>query len=536
MVDSHSQYGILQLCLSGQASAHAISTGWLPASSKPPQRASSLPAISRARTLPPSCLGGLAAKRGVRPGRKSFRQNDDVKSLGTPLKPAGALPAKISNGICRMTAEIAVLNRSAVALAADSAVTVGPPDAPKTFDTVNKLFTLSKYHPVGIMIHGGADHMRIPWEVIIKMYRESRGHRSKPHIGDYGQDFIRFLQRNLPCPEIEQKQNVESILSRYFKRLYKELTNEVKTELMKGTDLKDVNVTQIVSSILDGWIKGLRGLKRLPFLTGVSMSVILRKYINEFETAKKKELSILGPDKGLDTKLKSFAGQVLAKDIFSPNRTGIVIAGFGEDEWFPSLVEYYTDGVIYGKLKYKKKRDTDISRDLQASVHAFAQSEMVQRFMQGVDPDYDKYLRGAIASLMREYGGEIIEGHITATKRKKAKIKEKLYNAIGGNIEDFFKKARNFQKERFADEITETIKFLPKEELANMAEALVNLTSLKRRISFEAETVGGPIDVALISKGDGFIWIKRKHYFSPELNQHFLANYFRKRMSPRIGR
>jgi hypothetical protein len=44
--------------------------------------------------------------------------------------------------------------------------------------------------------------------------------------------------------------------------------------------------------------------------------------------------------------------------------------------------------------------------------------------------------------------------------------------------------------------------------------------------SLDAETVGGPIDVAVLSKGDGFIWIKRKHYFKPELNPHFLTNYF----------
>ncbi|HEY9669692.1 MAG TPA: hypothetical protein V6C91_22960 [Coleofasciculaceae cyanobacterium] len=34
-------------------------------------------------------------------------------------------------------------------------------------------------------------------------------------------------------------------------------------------------------------------------------------------------------------------------------------------------------------------------------------------------------------------------------------------------------------------------------------------------------------DVAVISKGDGFIWIKRKHYFKPELNHQFFNNYFR---------
>ncbi len=42
----------------------------------------------------------------------------------------------------------------------------------------------------------------------------------------------------------------------------------------------------------------------------------------------------------------------------------------------------------------------------------------------------------------------------------------------------------------------------------------------------EQETVSDPIDVAVISKGDGFVWIKRKHYFERELNQHFFANYY----------
>jgi hypothetical protein len=33
--------------------------------------------------------------------------------------------------------------------------------------------------------------------------------------------------------------------------------------------------------------------------------------------------------------------------------------------------------------------------------------------------------------------------------------------------------------------------------------------------------VGGSVDVAVISKKDGFIWIKRKHYFQPDKNYHF---------------
>ena len=46
-------------------------------------------------------------------------------------------------------------------------------------------------------------------------------------------------------------------------------------------------------------------------------------------------------------------------------------------------------------------------------------------------------------------------------------------------------------------------------------------------LAADLETVGGPIDVAVISKGDGFVWVKRKHYFPADLNNHFFRNYFR---------
>ena len=43
-----------------------------------------------------------------------------------------------------------------------------------------------------------------------------------------------------------------------------------------------------------------------------------------------------------------------------------------------------------------------------------------------------------------------------------------------------------------------------------MAESLVGLTSLKMHVSSEEETVSGPVDVAVVSKGNGFIWVKNK--------------------------
>ena len=58
-----------------------------------------------------------------------------------------------------------------------------------------------------------------------------------------------------------------------------------------------------------------------------------------------------------------------------------------------------------------------------------------------------------------------------------------------------------------------------------MASTLVGLSSFEQQMSLDRETVGGPVDAAVISKGDGFIWIDRKHYFRRELNEHFFRNY-----------
>jgi len=69
-----------------------------------------------------------------------------------------------------MTAEVAVLNSNGVALAADSAVTVGQEEG-KVYTSADKLFQLSEYAPVGIMVYDSATFLGVPWETVIKCYR-----------------------------------------------------------------------------------------------------------------------------------------------------------------------------------------------------------------------------------------------------------------------------------------------------------------------------------------------------------------------------
>ncbi len=95
-----------------------------------------------------------------------------------------------------MTAEIVVMNRQAVALAADSAVTIESQGGQKVWQSATKIFGLSKRHSIGFMTYGLAEFMRIPWETVIKLYRDQLGSQPLPTVEDYTETFVAFIRGN----------------------------------------------------------------------------------------------------------------------------------------------------------------------------------------------------------------------------------------------------------------------------------------------------------------------------------------------------
>ncbi|HFI6949934.1 TPA: hypothetical protein ACGSCI_003706, partial [Escherichia coli] len=93
-----------------------------------------------------------------------------------------------------MTAEIAVFNKTAVALAADSAVTISGGGKHKIYNGAEKLFALTKHHPVGLMVYGTGDLCTAPWELIIKAYRKDLGSKCFDSLEEYAEDFFNYLQ------------------------------------------------------------------------------------------------------------------------------------------------------------------------------------------------------------------------------------------------------------------------------------------------------------------------------------------------------
>ena len=421
-----------------------------------------------------------------------------------------------------MTAEIALLNKTAVALAADSAVTLA--ESGKIYPG-NKLFALSRYQPVGVMIYNNTEFMDVPWETLIKMYRQSLGSDAKPTIYDYLENFLEYIRNPSICTEEQQ------------------LRNALRIAYDSYSEIRDTTIGKLRRILED---KGRLTIRNRDDALRASVNYMKHNLTKQgmFEPMEKHEpieerrISEIISDNGneIDACIdQCFQGFKISKSIrrslhcvfrlsivcnnFSRGSSGIIISGLGTNEIFPTLLEIITDGFVVGTIKSKIQRRIDIGRNgISAAILPFAQQEMVKRFMEGVDPAFLDYSSTSMKNFMYQFGEEILD----ALGLSNSERTEMLRNISAKYTEDYSKHAKEFRDEYFVKSVMDIVEYLPKEELASMAESLVSLTSLKRRVSLEQETVGGPIEVAVISKGDGFVWIKRKHYFDPALN----AGYF----------
>jgi hypothetical protein len=423
-----------------------------------------------------------------------------------------------------LTAEIGILNRSGVALAADSAVTIGSEGNQKVYNSANKLFALSKVHPVGIMIFGGANFMGVPWETIIKTYRKKLGINKFDSLYEYCEDFINFI---ISDERFFNEHTENDLVGRIFYNELLDMLGEVNdniNELTKtGEAVENSDVESIMRNILESKIEDVQEINHL---------INEDNFINDFFTRHRitiKEVleALINFELQQDTVdlYVQYCGMIIKSERFSSGHSGLVISGYGEEEIFPSLFEFQIEGIVLSKLKYMEKMPIKINSYTDdefstAAMRPFAQKEMVYSFMNGIEPTLQSSIMSLIYNSFDAYNQLILENFEVGEEF--LEFKEGITHQL---VEKVFSEVDNIQSRYYAKPIMDILQILPKEELAEMAEALVNLTSFKRRISMDAESVGGPVDVCVITKGDGLVWIKRKHYFDSKLNYNFFNNY-----------
>ncbi len=426
-----------------------------------------------------------------------------------------------------MTAEIAVLNKLAVALAADSAVSIGEPQREKIYYTVNKLFALSKYRPVGIMVYGQAEFMETPWETAIKLYRARLGTRGFDTLHDYWVDFVTFLRDEPALSNAQrEREEVESYVTGFLGLVRTEIDQLVGREIQARGQLTEPEIIGIVMRKLAEEATKMQQNPPLSHLSPDFEGTALHLHQEAIRKAVAQVFARLPMPAEATPLIDVIVGGLLSRSIFPEQVSGVVVAGYGESELYPVLEEYSVQSRVAGQVRYQEGKRVVISHGVTAAVVPFAQHEMVNTFMEGIEPNYARWIRGYMHQLFQDYPEHIVKELAALSEQERDAFVARWRAAGAQLVEDFEKKTDAFTRKFFVVPVISAITSLPKDELALMAETLVSLTSFKRKVSMSSETVGGPIDVAVVSKGDGLVWIRRKHYFQPALNPSFFANYY----------
>lgn len=406
-----------------------------------------------------------------------------------------------------MTAEIAILNRQGVALAADSAVTIG---RERVWKTTNKLFSLAPFNDIGIMAYGAGDFIGYPWETLVKTFRLHVGSRRFATVKDCAAELMDYLGSHALSLQSEER---VSILVLFINRL-----DTFKKSLGAYTSKADFRdkIKALLRLDIDALEKTGSNSANIDEQTFLSTyAVVIHDLAKDsFKEHLTKEISFL---------LNRAMFELFTRQSASTYETGLVVAGFGSTEFFPSLVTNIVDGKDCGHLrswtdqnKSHNMNDIDVEP---AVVIPFGQSDISALFLEGISGQHLRWLTKTLKVLLDDKSDSIIDAYVVPASRQVERALQRKENSKV--VRELSSEFERYRDKSLVQPVMRVLTTLPKEEMAAMAEALVEITSLRRRVDSPLETVGGPTDVAVISKGDGLVWLKRKHYFDGGLNRDF---------------
>ncbi len=424
-----------------------------------------------------------------------------------------------------MTSEVVLMNRQSVAMAADSAVTISGANYLKTYQSVDKLFPLIDGQPVAVMIYNNAEIMSVPWETVISLYREQAGGKSFDTVDGYAQDFMNFISGN---PELFPADHQDTEFFKHIAVIFTILAQDFDHQVLKFRDAQAGRVRDHVSSIFEFVVDQLlndydKSLDDSPrgeldcFPSGMTEQVRRRykdeigQLVDSLVGSLKQDHPTLTVSDTTRSRLHDVAVFSVTKDAFFEHYTGVVFAGFGRQDKFPSMRSYLTSSVVLGLLKHRQDRAADMKSDTGPVVQPFAQDRMIRTFLTGMDTYLRHFMFGETLKLSVNMATDLIgRAPGLSDEQRQTLWQDYSENNLGYALREFFGSIDQYQYAVHTLPIYRAIQTLPKKELGETAASLIKLNSFQQKVMNSIETVGGPIDVAVITRNGGLEWKKEK--------------------------
>ena len=414
-----------------------------------------------------------------------------------------------------MTSEIAVMNQRAVALAADSAVTLIDGGTVVVRNDQRKLYNLVGGQPVGVMFFGVADMMGHPWEHLIEHYQKVTKPGAQAHIRGYATGFVGMLD-NLEefFPQNRQRDEYKRLLASVFRYIFhlaqylRESGGEERANISDATILEEAieRVWRDYQFREDGSPRG--NLACFPDGFGEK---VRRDYAADADEVIAYGFQPFGLSKPSLQHLKEIAVFAVVKDLFLEDVTGLVFAGFGAEERYPVVTTWFVSAIIGGVVKRAEASFDQIDGDTRSKIRVFADSEVTNAFIRGIDFNLERRVYGALNMLMHGLVDQVIGAFPSADAATKDQVRRQFQSNYIPQYFDVFRAIiGDYQQHAYINPVLRVLEIASRTELAETARELVSLNVFKKRIMAQKQTVGGAIDVAIISREGGFQWHSRQ--------------------------
>lgn len=406
-----------------------------------------------------------------------------------------------------MSVGVCIVNRNGIALAADSAGTF---TGNKMFyNSMNKVFSLSRRNVYGAITYGATTVHNVSIDQILKEYRTFLD--SRDDIDDFFEIvplFQEFLRLNKEYYKFNLTEKADCI------SLIKSLV------VTWGKKIKVAIASENPEQEVDAILKELEAdiASSIRIVNYDVSEYIAATYTSEYNLF----LNIVVPElKKYEEQKTAFWALIcryfnLSINKESSNSMGLFFAGYGKKDAFPKFVHIELHNIIGGELKFRVIEKFEESSN-NAKIIPLAQNDVILTFCKGISSKYINYVPNKVGSIIKNR----IENLPDIFTDEQKNILQAEFRGVQKEMLEAM--MATIQKDN-VDPILNSVQLIPLPEMAFLAESLVNITSLKCTFALDGnqQTVGGPTDVAVLSKGDGFVWIKRKLYFDSQINPNYL--------------
>ena len=396
-----------------------------------------------------------------------------------------------------MTCEIVIMNKNGIAMAADSTITKTSPHLNPHFQT--KLFQFSYQHQVAIMLHDRMQFNHVPVETIIKMYQDHIKNDHLTDLTDYAAGLVNFIQNHKDIFAHEKTglswvYDALSYLNRLGHEIYNSWQENIKTR-QDSLGLKNYTQTYLSKKIEQV------SAQQSCFLHDKTdlRQIILNEFQKFGEYYIENSLNLFPLCAKTRALIYELLYQKTIKEDFDMGQTGVVLCGFGKDCLFPGALHLKLGGVYFNELKYSIMPTQKINNANQAQIIPYAITDTISSFIKGVHPLYENFSLHEFKNSLKRFAGKFTGDDADF---------EMIESDINREYETYRQNIKHHVLTQHVQPMIDSIKFLPSTDLAFIAETLVGISSLHTSVMPGQNTIGGYINVATITKGDGFQWIK----------------------------